>query len=105
MAIKVTPRKSRWSEMVKKSKGIISCVRDFLHFARGRNLHFRDPGCRCIQQPELRSKIVITRSTNRNSYMLVIAGFRSSQKATILYLVSNGGRVDRVGAVTILPRL
>ena len=91
VAIRVTPRKSRWSDKVKKSKGTISCVREFRHFARGRNLHFVDPGVLCILHPELSSKMVITLSTNKNSYILVIAGFRSSQNAIILYLVSMEG--------------
>ena len=87
----VTPRKSRWSDKVKKSNGTISWVKEFRHFPKGRNLHFADPGVRCILHPELSSKIVITLSTSKNSYMLVIAGFRSSQKAMILYLVSIEG--------------
>ena len=67
VAMRVTPRKSKWSDKVKKSKGTISCVKEFRHFPKGRNLHLVEPGVLCILHPELSSNIVITLSTSRNS--------------------------------------
>ena len=86
--LRITPRKSRWSDNIKKSCGIIFCFSFVFHFPRGRNLHFCDIAVLCILHPDDRSNRVITLSTRRNSQMLVMAGFRSSQYAYSFYLVS-----------------
>ena len=79
VAWRVTPRKSRWLERVKKGRGIMAWVMVFLNLPSGRNLHFYDSAVRCILHPEAISKMVITLSTRMNSHLLVIDGFRSSQ--------------------------
>ena len=78
---KVTPRKSKWSDLMKKPWGIIACVSSVLHSPSGRNLHFLDSIDLCIVQPDAFSKIVITLSMSRSSNSDVTAGFTSSQYA------------------------
>ena len=89
--LKVTPRKSRWSERVKKSCGISACVNVVFHFPRGKNLHFFEAAVQCIRQLEESSNRVITLAISRNSQKFVTTGFRSSQYAYRVYLVSRLG--------------
>ena len=79
VALRVTPRKYRWLERVKKSCGIMAWVREVLHFPSAKDLHFLDSADLCIMHPEENSKRFITLSTSLNSHKFVIAGLRSSQ--------------------------
>ena len=65
-------------------------IRVFLHLPSGKNLHFLDSAVLCIWHPDAISKTVITLSTSMKSQALVIAGFKSSQYAYKIYLVSSG---------------
>ena len=63
----------------------------FFHFPNTRNLQLSDSGSRCNFVPDAFSNSFVDASTIINYSLLVMEGFKSSQKAIRINLSSNGG--------------
>ena len=87
-----TPRKTRWSVILRYGRGLSSCCKTPFHLPKIRILHFSLLGSLCSLQPDDLSYSQQALSTNRNSHIVVISGLQSSRYPCTLYLVSTGGR-------------